>query len=225
MPRALRIYHILRSTDPAPVCLPLHNVTDLKEFLNTYDEFSGFPVTDEGGAVVGIAMRAHLELLQEEQEREERSSTTGVDIGKVTDFHCITVRESLPLEVAFNFFKRMELQHVIVVDDNTRPVAILTRSSLLPWRVEENIMQRGDMSLSRIRPQIMRPRMFREGLFESVTGAFTRRPRGTSAGDASRQLSFEELRSQGPAQSATSQFAQSSQQSLGQPLAPRSTPP
>jgi len=209
MPRALRIYHILRSTDPAPVCLSLHDVTNLEEFLKTY-EFNGFPVTDSSGAVVGMAMREHLKLLQDEQKERATFQTAGVDIGKVTDFHCITVRESLPLEVAFNFFKRMELQHVIVVDDNTRPVSVLTRSSLLPWRVEENIMQRGDMTLSRVRNQILRPRMFREGsLFDSVSGVFTRRPRGSSAEDGIREgLSSEELRSQGLAQSQSSQFAQ-----------------
>jgi len=209
MPRALRIYHILRSTDPAPVCLSLHDVTNLEEFLKTY-EFNGFPVTDSSGAVVGMAMREHLKLLQDEQKERATFQTAGVDIGKVTDFHCITVRESLPLEVAFNFFKRMELQHVIVVDDNTRPVSVLTRSSLLPWRVEENIMQRGDMTLSRVRSQILRPRMFREGsLFDSVSGVFTRRPRGSSAEDGIREgLSSEELRSQGLAQSQSSQFAQ-----------------
>jgi len=163
MPKALRIYHILSPSDPSPVCLPLDiSVANAKALLNRHP-YTGFPVVDaESGVVAGIALRHHLE---EQLERSLSSSGSEglLDVGKITDFHCITVRENLPLEVAYNFFKHMELQHLIVVDDNTHPQAVLTRASLLPWKVEEIVCDRTTAGLSNVRSTIARPRSFREG--------------------------------------------------------------
>merc|ERR1719487_2821432 len=118
MPKALRIYHIVDPHQPPPVCLSLNmNLRDAALILEEY-AYTGFPVTDaRSGVVVGIALRNHLE---EEVARTQQAGCSRVDVGKITDFHCITVRHSLPLEVAYNYFKRMELQHLIVVDDNTQ---------------------------------------------------------------------------------------------------------
>jgi len=163
IPKALRIEHIL-PRNKAVVCVPLEaGREEVKERLSG-NQYTGYPVVASDGVVAGLAMRHNLEALLDEADLE-------IDVGKVTDFHCITIRTSLPLEVAYNFFKRMENQHVIVVDDGNLPVAVLTRSSFLPWRVEEII---GELSLGRIRPTIARPRCFRTDTSDPNMNTFFR---------------------------------------------------
>lgn len=160
MPKSLRIYRLLEPPPPPPVCLPLMIAVQDVKLLLEQNAYTGFPVTDvETGAVVGLALRHQVE---EEVQRADSEGDGEVDIGKVTDFHCITIRPSLPIEVAYNFFKRMELHHVIVVDDRTQPVAVLTRGRFLPWRVEDDIIGERNLTLSRIRDTITRPIDYRE---------------------------------------------------------------
>merc|ERR1719162_1392197 len=47
---------------------------------------------------------------------------------------------------------------MIVVDNDHRPVALLTRGSLLPWNVENSI---GRRRMGNVRSTIQRPRSFR----------------------------------------------------------------
>merc|ERR1711904_72961 len=58
----------------------------------------------------------------------------------------------------------MEISHLIVVDNNHHGVAMLTRGSLLPWCVEEEI---GHQRMNNVRSTIQRPRSFRP---EGITG-------------------------------------------------------
>merc|ERR1712224_270387 len=53
------------------------------------------------------------------------------------------VRPSLPIEVAYQVFKRMEMRQIIIVDEEHHPQAVLTRKSLLPWVVEERLDEEG----------------------------------------------------------------------------------
>lgn len=146
--RSLRVEHLLQ-TQGAPVAsVPLTaQRTELRAALDGH-AFSGFPVVGPDGAVVGLATRGNLEKMLSEL-------TDTVDVGRTTDFHHVTIQASLPLEVAFNLFKQMELAHITVVDSNYLPKAVLTRGSLLPWVVQDRISRRT------VRPTIQRPRGFR----------------------------------------------------------------
>jgi len=150
IPKALRVEHLIREGESV-MCLPLRGQRPQVEQVLRDHDYSAFPVLDDNGVVVGIAFR---KLLQ--QILDELHDT--VDVGKVTDFHYVTIRASLPLEVAYDLFKRMEISHMIVVDNNHHPVAMLTRGSLLPWCVEERI---GHRRMANVRSTIERPRQFR----------------------------------------------------------------
>jgi len=150
MPTALRVEHILKEGDTV-VCMPLMAQRPELTVILQDHEYTGFPVLDDNHVVVGFAFRKHLQQLMDEM-------TDTVDIGRVTDFDYVTIRASLPLEVAFNLFKRMEVSHLIVSDNNHHPMAVLTRGSLLPWQVEETI---GHRRMHHVRSTIQRPRQFR----------------------------------------------------------------
>jgi hypothetical protein len=136
------------------VCVPLSATrSELKSILEEPEEISGFPVIGENALVVGLALRHSLAALLASPE------PIAIDVARATDFHCITVQSNLPMEVAFNYFKTMELLHVIVLGDQFEPVAVLTRNELLPWKIEEAIHASG--GLQRVRETIRRPRNFR----------------------------------------------------------------
>lgn len=104
------------------VCMPLMAQRPEVERVLQENQYTGFPVLDFNGVVVGFTMRMLLQQLLDEM-------TDTVDVGRVTDFHSVTIRASLPLEVAYDLFKRMEISHMIVVDNNHHPMAMLTRGS------------------------------------------------------------------------------------------------
>eukprot|EP00928_Gymnodinium_smaydae_P004122 TRINITY_DN11435_c1_g1_i1.p1 TRINITY_DN11435_c1_g1~~TRINITY_DN11435_c1_g1_i1.p1 ORF type:complete len:280 (+),score=31.32 TRINITY_DN11435_c1_g1_i1:568-1407(+) len=150
-PKALRVEHLLarRPTEVVSVSLSARR-NDLENVLEG-NGYSCFPVLDQNGVAVGLASRTHLEYLLSLE-------TDTVDVGWVLDFNYVTIRASLPLEVAYNLFKRMEVSHLVVVDDNHRPTAMLTRGSFLPWSVEQTI---GFPRLMAVRRTIRRPRSLR----------------------------------------------------------------
>merc|ERR1719217_101769 len=45
-----------------------------------------------------------------------------------------TVGENSPLHHAFALFRQLGLRHLVVTDGQNRPVGVLTRKSLMPWR-------------------------------------------------------------------------------------------
>lgn len=149
LPRSLRVKDAL-AVEITVVVVPLNGSRDDVEAALTGNEYNGFPVVDENGVNVGIAERRQLEALL--------ARCTELDVGRVTDFHTITVRPELPLEVAYQLFKRLELRHLVVVDDGHHPQAVLTRESLLPWVVEERIRKFAVEPESQIR----RPYEFRQ---------------------------------------------------------------
>jgi len=168
MPKALRIGHILEP-DAELICVPLAARKAQIETALEGNTYSSFPVVNKEGAVVGLAMRTHLQMLIDEDalarnhgRHDDRCSFGDavdiVDVGKVTDFHFLTIRETLPLEAAFTLYKRMEGAHMVVVDVNHRPLAVITRASLLPWNVEARI---GQDRIHNVRPTIERPSFLR----------------------------------------------------------------
>jgi len=62
-----------------------------------------------------------------------------VDVGSVTDFYPLTVRPGYPLQMAYQLFKSMEMNHLVVVDEHHRPKAVMTRFAFLVWRVSERL--------------------------------------------------------------------------------------
>jgi len=130
LPRSLRVKDAL-ALEITVIVVPLNGTREDVEAALTGNEYNGFPVVDENGVAVGFAERAQLEAMLERIGE--------LDVGRVTDFHTLTVRPELPLEVAYQLFKRLEMRHLVVVDDGHHPQAVLTRESLLPWVVEERI--------------------------------------------------------------------------------------
>lgn len=153
LPRSLRVRDALKE-DCDVVTVPLSGGLEEVDMALEGNEYNGYPVVDDYGVVVGVAERRHLVALL--------SGNREADVGSVTDFHTITVRPSLPLEVAYQLFKRMEMRHLVVVDDGHLPKAVLTRGSLLPWLVEERVggAAAGDAV-------IRRPREFRDFMRQS----------------------------------------------------------
>jgi CBS domain-containing protein len=157
--RSLRVEHVLQTEGVKVASVPLTaQRTELRATLDGHT-YSGFPVVGFNGVVVGLATRSNLEKMLSEL-------TDTVDVGRTTDFHHVTIQASLPLEVAFNLFKQMELAHITVVDSSYRPKAILTRGSLLPWVVQ------GRMGHRTVRPTIQRPRNFRTGSEDMTLATF-----------------------------------------------------
>jgi len=147
--KSLRVEHTL----PEPgrvVCVRLDQQREEVVAMLQQNDFSGFPVVDGEGVVIGLTTRVNLQKLLDEDRVDDEDR---MDIGKVTDIHHVTIQASTPLELAFDLFKRMEVAHMIVVDSDTRPKAMMTRSSLLPWAWE-------DLS-EQARPTFQRPTTMR----------------------------------------------------------------
>merc|ERR1711924_29893 len=157
IPKTLRVEHIIRSQETVACLNLLAQRPEVEHILNEF-AYSGFPAVDQNRVVVGFTMREQVRKLL-----DEMGDT--VDVGRVTDFHCTTIRASMPLEGAYNLFKRMEMSHMVVVDNNHRIVAMVTRASILPWVVEEKIAHRRG-----VRSYIQRPKSFRDaGILDTGT--------------------------------------------------------
>lgn len=61
------------------------------------------------------------------------------DLMYIADLYPITVRENFPLRMAYQLFKAMDMQSLIVVDDNHVPKAVMTRFAFLSWRVRDRL--------------------------------------------------------------------------------------
>merc|ERR1711920_615539 len=96
-----RVEHVLQE-DGMVQCIALTAQREVVEELLRSTDYTGFPVLDSEGVVVGIAMRHLLFCMLDEL-------TDTVDVGRVTDFHFVTIRATMPLEVAYTLFKRMEI--------------------------------------------------------------------------------------------------------------------
>lgn len=128
LPRTLRVKDMMPRN--AVITIPLKGGREAVEKVTAGNDYTGFPVVNSHGVVLGIAERNHL---------DDMMSSGSNDVGSVTDFHPITVREGYPLQMAFQLFKQMELKHLIVVDNAHKPLAVLTRFAFLDWRVQERV--------------------------------------------------------------------------------------
>jgi len=150
MPKALRVEHLFRDGRPEVKCVRLDaQRQEVAELLSpSQGDYSFFPVLTSNDVVCGLASRLHLQAMLDDMNGP-------FDVGRCTDFNYVTIRACVPLEVAYNLFKRMEVSHMIVVDDDHKPYAMLSRTSLLPWCVEASI---GRDRMHLVRPTIQRPR-------------------------------------------------------------------
>eukprot|EP00928_Gymnodinium_smaydae_P031485 TRINITY_DN23092_c0_g1_i2.p1 TRINITY_DN23092_c0_g1~~TRINITY_DN23092_c0_g1_i2.p1 ORF type:complete len:948 (+),score=176.69 TRINITY_DN23092_c0_g1_i2:58-2844(+) len=113
---------------------------------------SGFPVVNEKGAVVGMAERTSLQELLQQHPNDDV-----VDVSRVTDMHPVTVRPEYPLQMAYQLYKCMEMKNLIVVDDDHRPLAVMTRLAFLAWVVEERLTDHNPELLEQLRADMGSP--------------------------------------------------------------------
>lgn len=106
------------------------------------NDFTGFPLVDERSdadgtkhvVVAGMCDRKDLEeLLRSGQE------ITEVSLKKCSNLHPVTVRDDFPLQSAYQLFKSMDMKNLVVVDDNHKPLAVMTRFAFLAWRVADRV--------------------------------------------------------------------------------------
>ncbi|CAJ1410992.1 unnamed protein product [Effrenium voratum] len=121
-------------------------VTDALERRLPGDETQvhGFPVVDQNGQLSGLATRdALVGLLKLRASRPAGSrsfsqalapSIPGENVEDVMDSAPFVVQASTPVNHAHMLFARCGLRHVVVVDTSHRPIGVLTRKSLMPWR-------------------------------------------------------------------------------------------
>jgi len=121
---------------------------------------NGFPVVEDNGVLCGLVTRRDLQDLLHhngvsdvDRHHLGRSllglsapQRTGslpaygsndlfeIDIGTVMDAAPFIVQRLMPVHQAFLLFRQLGLRHVVVVDDNHKPLGVLTRKSLMPWR-------------------------------------------------------------------------------------------
>lgn len=106
------------------------------------NDFTGFPLVDERSdadgnkhvVVVGMCDRKDLEeLLRSGRE------ITEVSLKNSSNLHPVTVRDDFPLQSAYQLFKSMDMKNLVVVDDNHKPLAVMTRFAFLAWRVADRV--------------------------------------------------------------------------------------
>merc|ERR1712232_1452430 len=95
------------------ITIPLKGGREGVEKVTAGNDYTGFPVVNSEGIVLGIAERNHLDMML---------ASGSNDVGAYVDFHPVTVREGYPLQMAFQLFKQMELRHLIVVDNKHKPL-------------------------------------------------------------------------------------------------------
>ncbi|CAE7033605.1 clcD [Symbiodinium natans] len=120
------------------------------------NSFTGFPVVDARRVVVGMVDRKDLEeLLDQDNE------ITADDLKRRSNLYPVTVRESFPLQSAYQLFKSMDMKNLVVVDDNHAPLAVMTRFAFLAWRVADRM---GDRIHELHERELQRRRARRSGL-------------------------------------------------------------
>eukprot|EP00929_Paragymnodinium_shiwhaense_P062318 TRINITY_DN31119_c0_g1_i2.p1 TRINITY_DN31119_c0_g1~~TRINITY_DN31119_c0_g1_i2.p1 ORF type:complete len:1036 (+),score=194.03 TRINITY_DN31119_c0_g1_i2:104-3211(+) len=62
------------------------------------------------------------------------TSESRLGVGDVMDASPFIVQASTPVHHAFMLFRQLGLRHLVAVDDHYRPLGVMTRKSLMPWR-------------------------------------------------------------------------------------------
>lgn len=125
-------------------CLPGHSTPSIH----------GFPVVENSGQLCGLVLRDALMLLLSSNadggalRQTERpthppgnpfhgslgSGEPSAGVEKIMDTAPFVVQASTPLQHAHMLFTRCGLRHLVVVDSVHKPIGVLTRKSLMPWR-------------------------------------------------------------------------------------------
>jgi CBS domain-containing protein len=130
---------------PDPVCVsPDASITDAVRLM-LERKFSGLPVVDAGGSVVGIVTEGDLLRRTETGTQRKRTRwieflmgprrlaseyTSGRKVGDVMTAQVRTVTEDAPLEEIVHLMERHQINRVLVVRDG-KLVGIVTRANLL----------------------------------------------------------------------------------------------
>ena len=132
---------------PDPVCVsPDASITDAVRLM-LERKFSGLPVVDAGGSVVGIVTEGDLLRRTETGTQRKRTrwieflmgpgrlaseyvQTSGRKVGDVMTAQVRTVTEDAPLEEIVHLMERHQINRVLVVRDG-KLVGIVTRANLL----------------------------------------------------------------------------------------------
>lgn len=91
-----------------------------------------YPVVNEDGSFSGIVtidslrdMKTHRQLVSAE--------TTGKTLKKVMQPCAVMAKEHWNLAYGYSVFERLGLRQMVVVDECSKPVGMITRMTLLPW--------------------------------------------------------------------------------------------
>src|SRR5262249_28015828 len=132
---------------PDPVCVsPDASITDAIQLM-LERKFSGLPVVDAGGSVVGVVTEGDLLRRTETGTQRKRTrwieflmgpgrlaseygQTSGRKVGDVMTAEVRTVTEDAPLEEIVHLMERHQINRVLVVRDG-KLVGIVTRANLL----------------------------------------------------------------------------------------------
>lgn len=132
LPPGIQVQDMMPRNDP--IVVPLEGGKAGIHAAVDGNEYTGFPLVNEDGVVIGLCERKYLlELLQQDGE------VTADDLKYCSDLYPVTVRGSFPLQSAYQLFKSMDMKSLVVVDDHHRPLAVMTRFAFLAWRVADRL--------------------------------------------------------------------------------------
>jgi len=132
LPPGIKVKDMMPRNDP--IVIPLNGGKEGIQNAINGNNYTGFPLVEDDGAVLGLVSRKPLEKLLEQE-----SPVLADDLKFVSDLHPLTVREDFPLQMAYLLFKAMDMNNLIVVDAHHRPLAVMTRFAFLAWRVKERL--------------------------------------------------------------------------------------
>jgi CBS domain-containing protein len=138
LPPGVTVKDMMPANDP--IVIPLNGGIEGINAAISGNNYTGFPLVNDDGAVLGMVAREPLlEFVQ------QASPVTSDKLKYVSDLHPLTVRQDFPLQMAYNLFKAMDMRNLVVVDDHHRPLAVMTRFAFLAWRVKERLGDRFDV--------------------------------------------------------------------------------
>jgi len=105
---------------------------------------TNLPLVDENEAVVGMVDKQALVSLLDAGKGDNKA-----ELEEIADMYPLTVRETFPLQMAYQLFKAMDMKNLIVVNREHKPVSVMTRFAFLAWRVEDALKEYKEMERQR----------------------------------------------------------------------------
>jgi len=89
-----------------------------------------YPVVREDGTFAGMVT---IDDLRNTGTLKRRESRAGTPLGDVMEESTIIAKPHWLLSYGYSVFQRLGLRHMVVVDDEHKPVGLVTRLTLMPW--------------------------------------------------------------------------------------------